>query len=1291
MLNLRIAGNFLSTYYLADASQFLRAERGNLGEATREEALRQVWRLVRRASLDLDDTSTLATTRKVVVPLLAALGFELDTGAATRVGEGLDADAAVLDPDGEPLCYVVVAPASQHLDANPAGRRQGDARPQRRLERLLRHGRAPFGIATNGRELRVVARDPGLGGEAAYLGLDLVGLAEYGDEHEWRLVWALLRPEAMLPGPDGTSLYERAERASEETAARVSDDLSVGVRKAIEALAQGAIDDLRARDAEVPDLRTLFADALKVAYRLLFVAFAEDRGLLPIDIPAYRSSYSFAHLRDEVLDPKAEWTGDHTYLWESVTALFRLLREGADVGEFRVAAYDGGLFDPQSCASFDLPIRDARGERPVRLSDPHIAAAIEHLSVTESVRGRGGRVRTVADGSGRRRVNYRELSVEQLGSVYEGLLAFEPRLAREPMVLAELSSGGKRVTQVVARDRLPEGAREIEDVPEGRFFLFEASGQRKGSGSYYTPRAIAAFLAREALEPLVAGRSSEEILELRVIDPSMGSGAFLVPAVHFLAEAYGQARIAEGLDADALIDDEERAAYRRIVVERCIYGVDKNPMAVELAKVSLWLATASADRPLSFLDAKLRCGDSLVGAFLDDLDRLPTVLVRGRQAGDGAQLRLPVEGARADLAKLAAGRRQIAEAPSDHAAEVREKAARLRTYLDADGLRRLRLRANLWVSAFYWPSYAPALTAREYRAYASHAANEGVLPLRVAQEAVEEVAREVRPFHWEIEFPEVFFNLDGTRRGDGGFDTILGNPPWEGITFKQMEFFSRFDPAFAFARTKEEKRILSDSVLAFAEAKDAYEAVNDRIEAEKSYIKGSGQYRLLGTKGTFNYYRAFLERDLLLLEPHGRLGLTIDAGLVGDAGTQYHRRELFEHTEVQVFALFDNTRRIFPIDSREQFVILVAGKGGSTEQVPFAAGLTAVSQLDELPQHTIPLSLALIRSLAPETVAIPDVRDQELLDLLTIIYGRHALLFETTSKRVWNSTLQTEFHIHAGREFFDRRQTGTPLREGKHIHQFVADFAEPTYRLKPKGDEELVRREWRRAGYQGPISDGVACLKGERRLLGTNRRGGLEVPADQYRLGFRNVARATDERTLIAAVLPPGTALGDHVPFFHRSVQDDPEVGYRTVMDATSMLYLCGVLNSLVLDFVIRRKVSSALTKSIMATLPIPDPPVSSERRAAIVEHAARLTCRSRAFDDLASVLGVPCAPLGRDEEVRLRTELDAHVAHLYGLDKDQLVRVLADFRRSRGEGTPVPPDDAYKAAVLQAYDELRG
>lgn len=165
----------------------------------------------------------------------------------------------------------------------------------------------------------------------------------------------------------------------------------------------------------------------------------------------------------------------------------------------------------------------------------------------------------------------------------------------------------------------------------------------------------------------------------------------------------------------------------------------------------------------------------LVGAFFEDLDRLPPILVRGRQGDGAAQLRFPVEHARTTLAQFAAGRLELAESSSDHAAEVRAKAARLREYVDDEALKRLRLRADLWVTAFYWPPYAPQLTAREYRAYVSHASERRVLPLRVAQETVEEAVREVRPFHWELEFPEVFFDSDGARRGRRG----LRRNPWQ--------------------------------------------------------------------------------------------------------------------------------------------------------------------------------------------------------------------------------------------------------------------------------------------------------------------------------------------------------------------------------------------------------------------------------------------------------------------------------------------------------------------------------
>ena len=233
----------------------------------------------------------------------------------------------------------------------------------------------------------------------------------------------------------------------------------------------------------------------------------------------------------------------------------------------------------------------------------------------------------------RRRVNYRELGVEQLGSIYEGLLAFEPQIAAAPMAFVRLGRGQAAIEQVIDAAQVPDGAEILATYPPGTFYLFEATGQRKGSGSYYTPRQLAHFVVGETLRPLTENATPQQILALRICDPAMGSGGFLVPAVHWLTEAYGEALARAGEDIDHKLDDHERAAYRRLIVERCIYGVDLNPMAVELAKVSLWLATAAAGKPLSFLDAHLRYGNALVGATVESWESIPLVIRGARNVG----------------------------------------------------------------------------------------------------------------------------------------------------------------------------------------------------------------------------------------------------------------------------------------------------------------------------------------------------------------------------------------------------------------------------------------------------------------------------------------------------------------------------------------------------------------------------------------------------------------------------------------------------------------------------------
>lgn len=902
MLNITVAGTTLSTYYLSDPGLFLHAERAHIGTADRDEGVPAARRALRRLIAAVDDTTTgLAETRKPVAAFLAAFGWTLLDATAVQTAPEVKPAGVGAGADGEPRVWVVLAPGSQPVDAAPTGRRAGRLRPQRQAEVCLREGKKlPTALVCNGQVLRVVRRDPGLGGEASYLEIDLPGLAELSDDHEWAVLWALLRPEAFTPGEGGTSLWDRLERASADAAEKVSEDLSEGVRIAISEIANGALADLRRRDIDPPEARDLFADALKIAYRILFAAYAEDRGLLSTDPPTYRDGYSLRRLRELVRDPATVWAPDGGYLWAALRAHWRLLRDGRSAGDLQITGFNGGLFDPDNCRILDYP--------DLTVGDGHLARMLDALSYTRPRKGRGGTI-------GRRQVNYRELGVEQLGSVYEGLLSFEPQIADAPKVLARVGRGAKQVIQVVGADDAPPGAEILERYPTGTFLLFAADGQRKGSGSFYTPRKLAHYVVREALEPLVSNATPEEILALRVCDPAMGSGAFLVPAVHFLTEAYGEALARAGQAVDDKLDEAGRASYRRKIVERCIYGVDANPMAVELAKVSLWLVTAASDKPLSFLDARLRCGDTLVGASLESWDGVPKPLARAKREEREGQIDL-FDIAAPDLRNVIDERLRLATDPSDNRLQVVGKVQRFARILDDQNWNRLRQLADWWVAPFFFQD--------RYRDAAGRLAGNAEslwrnqrefinLGTKVPEE-VDRVRREINPFHWELEFPEVFFAASGERRPDTGFDLFLGNPPWEAVMFRAREFYTRFDPTYAFLRSKTEKEHREAELGQLLNVKKALHEDSERLAGIKSFIKSSGLYQMLYWHGTgFNLYRSFLERELALLASGGRIGLTIDAGVVGDAATAEHRRFLLHSCTVDRFVLVDNVAGIFPV------------------------------------------------------------------------------------------------------------------------------------------------------------------------------------------------------------------------------------------------------------------------------------------------------------------------------------------------------------------------------------------
>ena len=459
----------------------------------------------------------------------------------------------------------------------------------------------------------------------------------------------------------------------------------------------------------------LLDESLIVVYRLLFLLFAEARHLVPTWHPIYRDSYTI----DTIVRPLHDGRTP-AGVWEAFQALSRLAHRGCHAGSMRVPPFNGRLFSP-ACAP--LAAR-------VSLSDSVVRGAV--LSLTSR-----------ASAEGRRSISYADLGVEQLGAVYEHLLDF------------------------VVSTQDPSGARMI------------ATGRRKATGSFYTPRALTEFVVRRGLAAVVQGRTPEGILALRVVDPAMGSGAFLVSACRYLAQAYEQALIGEGTVTAADLTEQDRAGFRRVVAQRCLFGVDINPMAVQLARLSMWLATLAADKPLTFLDHRLRVGHSLIGASLADVVCRP---FPGRVRRPRDLPLFPTDDFAASMESAIGVRRQIAEGPDDSLDQVRGKERTLAALESEDGpLARWRDAADLWCSA--WLDEGIARDRRTFSAMLDHVLRRGsTLPPRMLEPLLAHargVSRNARVFNWAMEFPEVFYGDDGVEKDTPGFDVVLGNPPWD--------------------------------------------------------------------------------------------------------------------------------------------------------------------------------------------------------------------------------------------------------------------------------------------------------------------------------------------------------------------------------------------------------------------------------------------------------------------------------------------------------------------------------
>jgi hypothetical protein len=844
-------------------------------------------------------------------PLLLALGFTSMTDVRDHGGNLV---ATIAGPVGGAVA-VVVAPFAARLDglwaaAVSAARERG----------------ADWAVVYNGSHLRLV--DTMRLHARRHLEFDL----DLAATPRGATILQLTLAAGRLTSRGGESTRALVE-ASDAHASAVCRSLRDGVLSA----STDVLDALtrRRRRGHTNVSHDTFEQALTIVYRLLFLLFAEARGLVPLWHPVYHESYSV-----EALRAAAERPSGAIGLWDAVRAMTRLAHAGCRAGDLLVTPFNGRLFAPSR-----TPLADRRD-----LDDEKARSAVMALST------RSNRL-----GNRRERITYGDLGVEQLGAVYETLLDYEPCVSDHGVELRA------------------------------------QAGTRKTTGTFYTPQPVADAVVRQTLEPLVRGRTVDAILDLRIVDAAMGSGAFLVAAIRFLAAAYESALVAAGDCLPHEIADVDRALFRRRVAERCLYGVDVNPMAVQLARLSLWLATLAADRPLSFLDHRLMTGDSLVGAWISQLCHAP----RPRRARPQVAPALFADDALDDaLRDTLPVRFSLETTPNDTLAQVREKE---RAHAAATGRHAAVSRWKRVDDAWCATWFSSQLPAAAFTAVSDALVHGGAsLPRKLVEAYLADVAATSQAhafFHWELEYPEVFFDAAGARRLNAGFDAVIGNPPWNIVHAESVAF------------------------LRFARNSGVYDA---------------------SLHGHANRYQLFVERALALTRRGGRVGLVLPWGFAADHGSAPLRRLVFSRTNVDSLVAIDNHRGVFPIHRSVRFMLVTATAGESTGHVACRFGINDLSALEthhNTARHTtgmLSLSPTLLERLSGPSLAIPFVR--HAIDLA--VAERAASLFAPLGDAAgWHVTFGRELNATDDRALFRPRGRGWPLVEGKHLSPFHVDVA----------------------------------------------------------------------------------------------------------------------------------------------------------------------------------------------------------------------------------------------------------
>lgn len=1129
---------------------------------------------------------------------------------------------------------------------------------------------ALWGLAFAGDRIRLM-RDNASFTRPAYVEADLGAIFRDEMYADFTALWLLIHASRFgLEGASPTDCaLERWRDAGEQAGTKVRDHLRGNVEQALKVLGQGFLDanpDLRAKlDSGDLSMQDWFNQILRTVYRLIFLAVAEDRNLLHLpetkaDIrDLYASNYGFNHWRDRSARRLAY--DHHTDNWETLNIVFSALETGAK--PLGLPAL-GGLF---------------KSDQTPDLNN----AKLSNRAFLEAVFG----LAWFVENNARARINWRDMATEELGSVYESLLELVP--FRE--------NGGQ--TFVFAGGVETKG------------------NARKTSGSYYTPDSLVQCLLDSTLDPVLDKAEqkggADEILKLKVIDPACGSGHFLLGAARRMANRVAQVRN---------IDAPDYQAAMRDVVRNCIHGVDRNPMAIELAKVALWIETVTPGKPLGFLDANIVCGDSLLGIFdlkaledgipdeaykpLTGDDKVVAAGLRKQNAaekkgqgtfdwsGDQISVSLP---------RLAADVGHLRELPEETVADVEAKRAKFAAWVVDPKRTATQLACDMHMAAFLMPktkstdlfsaTFVPT-TANVRRALSGATQNEALV------EVVTGVARAALALHWPLAFPEVMI-------GKGGFDVVIGNPPWEVVQLSEEEYFASRVPDIATLKGATRKRAIAALETEHPQIFLQYQADKRNFDAMNEFARAGGRFDMTA-RGKVNTYGLFAEQFLNLTNAEGAAGIIVPTGIATDASTAAFFGHLVSSQRLAGLVDFENSQPLFPGVHRSfKFALLTLGSG--VDAAEFAFFLTDPTQMDDS-RRRFTLSPAEIAAINPNTKTAPVFRARRDAELTASIYHRVPVLIDESKgsagnlwavefrQGLFNMTSDSGlFHtaeqlrdagwtrhgtdwVHGGNRmvplyeakmayFYDHRSSGYGARDGERGHRVLPETSaeeheDPNFEIEPY--------YW------------VASHEVDTALIGRN---------SQWLFGFKNVTSPTNERTMICSPIPR-VGVGHSMPIISRS-------GGWGAFGAAFV----SCLSSIIFDYVARQKVGGVnFTFFFLRQIPVLPPNAYTEGDLEfIVLRVLELSYTSHSMAPFARDLGYEGPPFVWDEDRRahLRAELDAWYALAYGLTRDEL-RYVLDPKEVMGADYPsetfrvlqkneIAKYGEYRTArlVLAAYDDL--